>query len=119
MRNKIILLALLSSLSTNGFAANEMDVLGSMGESRRALQDSQREINQLIEQNRYQQLQESAVDVSSTQNLIAESEHCLPIKGVYVQGITLLNANDLDSLSPLPEQCIKSSHVNRLVKELT
>lgn len=32
-----------------------------MGESRRALQDSQREINQLIEQNRYQQLQEKHI----------------------------------------------------------
>ncbi len=31
--------------------------LGSISESRRALQDSQREINQLIEQNRYQQPQ--------------------------------------------------------------
>lgn len=90
-----------------------------MGESRRALQDSQREINQLIEQNRYQQLQENALEVSPTPTLITESEHCLPINGVYVQGITLLNEKDLDSLTPLPEQCIKSADVNRLVKELT
>lgn len=41
-----------------------------MGESRRALQDSQREINQLIEQNRYQQLQENTLDASPRLHLL-------------------------------------------------
>ncbi|TFT57627.1 ShlB/FhaC/HecB family hemolysin secretion/activation protein, partial [Proteus mirabilis] len=43
----------------------------------------------------------------------------MPIKGVYIQGITLLTEKDLNSLSPLPDQCIKSADINRLVKELT
>lgn len=119
MRKKVILLTLLSGFSTSGLTANDAGYLGSMGESRRALQDSQREINQLIEQNRYQQLQENVLEVSPTPTLITESEHCLPINGVYVQGITLLNEKDLDSLTSLPEQCIKSADVNRLIKELT
>lgn len=119
MRNKVILLTLLSGFSTSGLTANDIGYMGSMGESRRALQDSQREINQLIEQNRYQQLQENALETSSTPILITESDNCLPINGVYIQGITLLNEKDLDLLSPLPKQCIKSVHINRLVKELT
>ena len=119
MRKKIILLTLLSGFSTSGLTANDIGYMGSISESRRALQDSQREINQLIEQNRYQQLQENALETSSTPTLITESDNCLPINGVYIQGITLLSETDLDSLSSLPEQCIKSVHVNRLVKELT
>ncbi|EEG85399.1 hemolysin transporter protein ShlB [Proteus penneri ATCC 35198] len=63
-KKKVILLTLLSGLSTTGLTANDTGYLGSMGESRRALQESQREINQLIEQNRYQQLQENALEVS-------------------------------------------------------
>ncbi|QAV22230.1 ShlB/FhaC/HecB family hemolysin secretion/activation protein [Proteus hauseri] len=119
MRKKVILLTLLSGFSTSGLTANDIGYMGSISESRRALQDSQREINQLIEQNRYQQLQENALETSSTPTLITESDNCLPINGVYIQGITLLSETDLDSLSSLPEQCIKSVHVNRLVKELT
>lgn len=119
MKKKVVLLTLLSCFSTSGLSANETGNLGSISESRRALQDSQREINQLIEQNRYQQLQEKAVNISPTPTLITESEHCLPIKGVYIQGITLLTEKDLNSLSPLPDQCIKSADINRLVKELT
>lgn len=61
MKKKVVLLTLLSCFSTSGLSANETGNLGSISESRRALQDSQREINQLIEQNRYQQLQEKAV----------------------------------------------------------
>ncbi|OAT34830.1 ShlB/FhaC/HecB family hemolysin secretion/activation protein [Proteus myxofaciens] len=119
MKKTIFLLILLTAFSSSRVTANEINDLSSIGESRRALQDSQREINQLIEQNRYQQLRENALETTPAPTLITESEHCLPINGVYIQGITLLNENDLDSLSPLPEHCIKSIHINRLVKELT
>lgn len=119
MKKTIFLLALLTVFSSSRLTANEINDLNSIGESRRALQDSQREINQLIEQNRYQQLREKALEAEPAPTLITESEHCLPISGVYIQGITLLNEKDLDSLSPLPEHCIKSIHINRLAKELT
>ena len=78
------------------------------------MQDSQREINQLIEQNRYQQPQRKAVNISPTPTFTTESEHCLPIKALYIPaGITLLTEKDLTHYIPLPDQCIKSADINR------
>ncbi len=60
----------------------------SMGESRRALQDSTREVNQLIEQRRYQQLKQQRLlaEPEPPAPALPQSAQCLPIAGVYLQG---------------------------------
>ncbi|BEO06033.1 ShlB/FhaC/HecB family hemolysin secretion/activation protein [Serratia marcescens] len=93
----------------------------SMGESRRALQDSTREVNQLIEQRRYQQLKQQRLlaEPEPAAPALPQSAQCLPIAGVYLQGVTLLSPTDLSALSALPENCISSNDINRLTRELT
>lgn len=92
-----------------------------MGESRRALQDSTREVNQLIEQRRYQQLKQQRLlaEPEPAAPALPQSAQCLPIAGVYLQGVTLLSPADLSALSALPENCISSNDINRLTRELT
>ena len=72
MIKKITALTLLVStaLSAETLPDSHMMQDMSMGESRRALQDSTREVNQLIEQRRYQQLKQ--------QRLLAEPEPAAP-----------------------------------------
>lgn len=90
-----------------------------MGESRRALQDSTREVNHLIEQRRYQQLKQQHQPTEPVAPALPQSSQCLPIDGVYLQGITLLSSADLSALSALPKQCISSNDINHLTRELT
>ncbi|MER2373139.1 ShlB/FhaC/HecB family hemolysin secretion/activation protein [Photorhabdus laumondii] len=92
-----------------------------MTEARRTLQDSSREINQLIEQRRYQQLKQQAntVPESTPAPVLPESKQCLPLTGVYLKGISLLSVRDLSTLSALSPACISSHDINRLSHELT
>uniref|UniRef100_UPI0036DAEB5E ShlB/FhaC/HecB family hemolysin secretion/activation protein n=1 Tax=Photorhabdus sp. RM322S TaxID=3342825 RepID=UPI0036DAEB5E len=92
-----------------------------MTEARRTLQDSSREINQLIEQRRYQQLKQQAntVPESTPAPVLPESRQCLPLTGVYLKGISLLSVRELNTLSALSPECISSHDINRLSHELT
>ncbi|MGR3808817.1 ShlB/FhaC/HecB family hemolysin secretion/activation protein [Pasteurella testudinis] len=89
------------------------------------LRDSEREINRQIEQNRYQQLVESAADRTSEQQK-HEQEHsetlssaCLPVNGLQLSGVQLLDQTALADLTPIPQDCISDENVNRLIRELT
>ena len=121
MIKKITALMLLVStvLSAETLPDSHMMRDMSMGESRRALQDSTREVNQLIEQRRYQQLKQQRLLAEPAAPALPQSAQCLPIAGVYLQGITLLSPADLSALSALPENCISSNDINRLTRELT
>ncbi|ANI29071.1 hemolysin activation protein [Yersinia entomophaga] len=91
-------------------------------EARRSLQNSAREVNELMEQRRYQQLRQPKAieeDVIPAQAALPESDRCLAIKGVYLQGITLLGMGELNKLTALPSDCITSNDINRLTHELT
>ncbi|WP_445495949.1 POTRA domain-containing protein [Photorhabdus sp. SF281] len=92
-----------------------------MTEARRTLQDSSREINQLIEQRRYQQLKQQAntVPESTPAPVLPESKQCLRLTGVYLKGISLLSVRKLNTLSALSPECISSHDINRLSHELT
>ncbi|CVB74014.1 Hemolysin transporter protein shlB precursor [Serratia marcescens] len=72
MIKKITALTLLVSTALSAETLPDAHMMRdmSMGESRRALQDSTREVNQLIEQRRYQQLKQ--------QRLLAEPEPAAP-----------------------------------------
>ena len=85
------------------------------------MQDSTREVNQLIEQRRYQQLKQQRLlaEPEPAAPALPQSAQCLPIAGVYLQGVTLLSPTDLSALSALPENCISSNDINRLTRELT
>jgi hemolysin activation/secretion protein len=122
MIRKISTLAVLFSTALSAATLPEPEMAGmTMGESRRALQDSSREINQLIEQRRYQQLKQQRLlaEPEPVAPALPQSAQCLPIAGVYLQGVTLLSPADLSALSALPQQCISSNDINRLSRELT
>ncbi|AHK18917.1 hemolysin activation protein [Yersinia pseudotuberculosis] len=98
----------------------------SINESRQSLQNNAKEINQLVEETRYQQMTQHNTgqgELSRPENTAApelpEDTQCLPINGVYIQGITLLTEDDLNELSAIPEQCIHSENINLLTRELT
>ncbi|MDA6076035.1 hypothetical protein O0544_01625 [Edwardsiella anguillarum] len=90
-------------------------------ESRRALQNSTREVNSLLEQQRLQRLekQRQARPAAAAPAQLREDTACLPIGGVYLTGITLLSLRDLRTLDALPARCIRSRDVNHLAKQLT
>lgn len=84
----------------------------SMGESRRALQDSTRGVNQLIEQRRYQQLKQQHLlaEPEPVAPALPQSAQCLPIAGVYLQGINLL--------SPFQRQGLGEGRLHRRQQKL-
>ncbi|EBR0130795.1 ShlB/FhaC/HecB family hemolysin secretion/activation protein, partial [Salmonella enterica subsp. enterica serovar Ajiobo] len=88
--------------------------------SRRAMQDAGQQVSDLLEQQTYRQLSKPQTTITPAEPLLraAENEHCLPVSGVYLSGITLLSQDDLRSLSPLPADCIRSRDINVLVAEL-
>ncbi|WP_374052265.1 ShlB/FhaC/HecB family hemolysin secretion/activation protein [Xenorhabdus taiwanensis] len=90
-------------------------------EARRTLQDSSREIDQLIEERRHQGLINRTDNVSpqTVSPVVMEAPPCLAVNGVYLQGITLLSLRDLNTLSALPDSCITSNDINKLSAELT
>ncbi|EAQ9952383.1 ShlB/FhaC/HecB family hemolysin secretion/activation protein [Salmonella enterica] len=121
MVKKITALTLLGSMVLSAENLPEPHVMRdvSIGESRRALQDSTREVNQLIEQRRYQQLNQKHSRLDPVAPVLPQSTQCLPVAGVYLQGVTLLSPDELSALSALPKQCISSNDINRLTRELT
>ncbi|MBI6547662.1 ShlB/FhaC/HecB family hemolysin secretion/activation protein [Xenorhabdus lircayensis] len=100
------------------------DVLSSTfptDETRRILQDSSREIDQLIEERRHQGLinRTDSVSPQTVSPVLVEAPPCLAISGVYLQGITLLSLSELNTLSALPDSCITSNDINKLSAEIT
>lgn len=98
----------------------------SINESRQSLQNNAKEINQLVEEKRHQQITQHNTGQSELSRpapppapVLPEDTQCLPINGVYIQGITLLTEDDLNELSAIPEQCIHPENINLLTRELT
>lgn len=89
-------------------------------EARQALQNSSQIIQTEIELQRLRSLQrqEKLTTAPTTPN-ITPSEQCIAISGVYLEGITLLTSQDLEKLTALPKNCITTTDINRLVKEIT
>ncbi|CRF15547.1 hemolysin activator protein [Yersinia enterocolitica] len=116
--------ALYFLLSTGAYANTTpgMDIPSSINEARQNLQNNSNEINHLIEERRQPHAKQPEAEIDTPENSAPElddSAQCLPISGIYIQGVTLLTATDLESLSAIPEQCINSEHVNLLARELT
>ncbi|MDA5545601.1 ShlB/FhaC/HecB family hemolysin secretion/activation protein [Yersinia rochesterensis] len=116
--------ALCFLLSTGAYANTTpgMDIPSPINESRQNLQNNSNEINQLIEERRQPHAKQPEAEINTPQNNAPELDdnaQCLPISGIYIQGITLLTSTDLESLSVIPDQCINSEHVNLLARELT
>ncbi|AOM41969.1 ShlB/FhaC/HecB family hemolysin secretion/activation protein [Xenorhabdus hominickii] len=90
-------------------------------ETRRTLQDSSREIDQLIEERRHQRLINRSDNIApqTVSPVLVDTPPCLAISGVYLQGITLLSLSDLNTLSALPDNCITSNDINKLSAEIT
>ncbi|CAM3768420.1 XhlB, XhlA hemolysin secretion/activation protein [Xenorhabdus thuongxuanensis] len=90
-------------------------------EARRTLQDSSREVDQLIEERRHQGLinRTDSVSPQTVSPVVVEAPSCLAVNEVYLQGITLLSLKDLSTLSALPDNCITSNDINKLSAEIT
>jgi hemolysin activation/secretion protein len=105
---------------TNGAQPNTLKTISPVNEARQALQTNQRNIEQLIEQGRYQQLNSSNLQAQDeVPSLLPDTTQCLPINNVYLQGITLFTRQDLSGLTALPKDCITSTQLNVLVREIT
>ncbi len=93
----------------------------SMGESRRALQDSTREVNQLIEQRRYQQLKRlTLVGGAGTGRARPAAVRAVPADRRRLSaGRHPALADRFIRPGALPENCISSNDINRLTRELT
>lgn len=117
---QLLLIFLLISARASGAQTSNAKIISPVNEARQALQNNQRNIEQLIEQGRYQQLNIRKLQAQDeTKPLLPDTAQCLPIKSVYLQGITLFTAEDLSGLTALPEQCITSTELNILVREIT
>ncbi|PHM50542.1 ShlB/FhaC/HecB family hemolysin secretion/activation protein [Xenorhabdus sp. KK7.4] len=92
-----------------------------MNEGINNLQNSEREINRLIEERRHQEMINRSRRYSTKESLVnlKGEQKCLPISGIYLQGISLLSSSDLKTLSPISNSCITSNNINRLTSEIT
>lgn len=110
-------------LSTGAHATQVpgIDIPSPINESRQNLQNSSNEINQLIEERRQSHSEPHRLPPETANNApeLESASQCLPISGVYIQGITLLSIKELDNLTAIPDECIRSENVNLLARELT
>ncbi|WP_256384869.1 ShlB/FhaC/HecB family hemolysin secretion/activation protein [Photobacterium toruni] len=92
-----------------------------ISESRRALQDSNREIKQLSKLSHQEQIEQNLnkSELKAKKQILPESDICLPISGIYLQGITLLNNTDLENITPISHDCITTATLNLLAREVT
>ncbi|KJG57137.1 hypothetical protein UA38_11190 [Photobacterium kishitanii] len=90
-------------------------------ESRRALQSNNREIEKLSEKNQTERLIKNNEEKISAKNnnILPDSNICLKIDNVFLQGITLLDKDDLNKITALPLKCITANNLNNLARELT
>ena len=101
------------------------DLLGNqlflpISESRRALQNNNREIEQLSDKGQTERLIKNKEEKKLiAENILPDSSMCLEISNVFLQGITLLDNDDLDRITALPTQCITTKDLNTLARELT
>ena len=116
----LFVFSIIISVQAYSAQTNALNTLSPVNDARQALQTNQRNIEQLIEQGRYQQLNGSKLQArDETKPLLPDTTQCLPIKNVYLQGITLFTSQDLGGLTALPKHCITSTQLNVLVREIT
>ncbi|MDE9483867.1 ShlB/FhaC/HecB family hemolysin secretion/activation protein [Xenorhabdus bovienii] len=91
-----------------------------MDEGRKTLQESSRDIRELLEKRSYQSFINRSESVPEKKELqaLTGTGQCLPIRGVYLKGITLLSLKDLTTLSAIPTNCITSNNINKLTSEI-
>ncbi|SQD76920.1 Hemolysin transporter protein ShlB [Moritella yayanosii] len=116
----LFVFSIIISVQAYSAQTNVLNTLSPVNEARQALQTNQRNIEQLIEQGRYQQLNSRKLQArDETKPLLPDTTQCLPINNVYLQGITLFTSQDLGGLTALPKHCITSTQLNVLVREIT
>ena len=110
------LLAVAKSQAANPPISSQVDQ-----NSRRALQENQRQLNKQLQPKPTKgATEEGPKEVTAEGNpVLQESAKCLPITGVYVTDTTLLSAKDFAKLTPIANDCILAEDVNRLIRELT
>lgn len=87
---------------------------------RQAIQDSSRQLNRWLEEQRYRQLEQgSSAPLSAPAAMLPESEQCLPLSAVYLRGVTLLDKQSLRALPQVSPQCITTAALNALIRQLT
>ncbi|CCV28278.1 TPA: ShlB/FhaC/HecB family hemolysin secretion/activation protein [Yersinia enterocolitica] len=121
MIKKRTALCFLLSAGAHANSVPEIDISASIEQSRQSLQSGSNEMNRLIEERQQPKLKQP--ELVSKEEIDApkldDASPCLPISGIYIQGITLLSTKELESLTAIPEQCISSENINLLARELT
>ncbi|RSD29742.1 ShlB/FhaC/HecB family hemolysin secretion/activation protein [Vibrio pectenicida] len=110
------LLAVAKSQAANPPISSQVDQ-----NSRRVLQENQRQLNKQLQPKPTKgPAEEGLKEVTAEGNpVLQESAKCLPITGVYVTDTTLLSEKDFAKLTPIANDCILAEDVNRLIRELT
>ena len=93
-------------------------------EALRLQQQQQRALQHLQLEQRRRQLQRSgsgtAVAAPPVPALPAQDEHCWPLQGARVVGVTLFSSHALDArIKPLVASCMGIGQINRLLAEIT
>ena len=120
IKTTLILLATLLAVAKSQ-AANPPISSQDDQNSRRALQENQRQLNKQLQPKPTKgPAEEGLKEVTAEGNpVLQESAKCLPITGVYVTDTTLLSEKDFAKLTPIANDCILAEDVNRLIRELT
>ncbi|MGL5223105.1 MAG: POTRA domain-containing protein, partial [Plesiomonas shigelloides] len=109
-------------LVSSGLFCQGLHAQGLLGADvpRQAIQDSSRQLNRWLEEQRYRQLEQgSSAPLSAPAVVLPESEQCLPLSAVYLRGVTLLDKQSLRALPQVSPQCITTAALNALIRQLT
>lgn len=87
---------------------------------RQAIQDSSRQLNRWLEEQRYRQLERGGSSPLSAPTIVLpESKQCLSLSAVYLRGIRLLDKQSLLALPQVSPHCITTAALNALIRQLT
>lgn len=102
-----------------GALAAEMPVAPGT-DARYYLQDNREHIQEQLDALRLRQLQrEEEVSQKPAPALQPGSETCLPVSGLRLAGVTLLQPGDLVQLRQVRDACLTGAHLNRIIHQLT
>ncbi|MEJ8674189.1 ShlB/FhaC/HecB family hemolysin secretion/activation protein [Chromobacterium amazonense] len=88
-------------------------------DARRLLQDSSRQFDDLIRQQKLRQLQVGGSAAETVRQPVASGEACLPVTGLRLAGITLLTHQEVAALGLPQGDCLDVGELNRFSRALT
>ena len=90
--------------------------------SSKMLQNNELNKEKLIQNNRYKNLskkKEKKDRKTDSKDKKDGLKKCIPIKGIYLQGVSLLDKKELLSIKQLDEKCISENDLNNYIQDLS